>query len=156
EANSQLRKDLSFFDETNKKFGGSRQELQSRLEANLGAARENEARLQQEIAERQRLAESLEGAQRTLHDQARKQEILEKELQSARDGLQERDARLQKEAAERQRLNEAQNSVRRNLWDGSEHDLELSKLQSALELEQVERKRQETQLAQLRQNAADA
>jgi chromosome segregation ATPase len=156
EVNAQLRKDLSFFEEANKKFGGSRQDLQTRLEANLSAARENEARLQQEAAERQRVAEALEAAQRELQDQARRREALEQELQTARATLLEREAKLQKEAAERQRLNDAQNSARRNLWDGSERDLELSKLQSTLDLEQVERKRQESELARMRQSALDA
>jgi CheY-like chemotaxis protein len=156
ELSAQLRNDLSFFEEANKKFGGSRQELQSRLEANLTAARENEAKLQQEVAERQRVSENLEAAQRELQNQARRRETLEQELQTTREALQELEAKLQKEAAERQRLNEAQNSARRNLWDGSERDLELSKLQSALELEQVERKRQESELARMRQSGQDA
>ncbi len=156
EVNAQLRKDLAFFEEVNKKFGGSRQELQARLEASLGAARENETRLQQENAERQRLAQGLEAAQRELQEQSRKREILEQELQAARDALQNREAALQTESAERQRLSEALNSVRRNSHDGSERDLELTKLQSALEAEQVERKRLETQLAHLRHGARDA
>jgi hypothetical protein len=156
ESNAQLRKDLSFFEEANKKFGGSRQELQDRLEANLNAARENDSRLQQEVAERQRLGDALETAQREVQNQARRYEALEQELKAARETLQQREAKLQKEATERQRLNEAQNSARRNLWDGSERDLELSKLQSSLELGQVERKRLETELARARQSALDA
>ena len=156
EVNAQLRKDLAFFEEANKKFGGSRQDLQTRLAAILGAARENEARLQQESAERQRLAQSLDGAQRELQDRARSHETLEQELQAARDALQNREAMLQKETAERLRLSEALDSVRRNSHEGSERDLELAKLQSALEVEQVERKRQETQLAHLRHSARDA
>ncbi len=156
EVTAQLRKDLAFYEETNKKFGGSREELQSRLEANLGAARENEARLQQETAERQRLAQSLEGSQRELQEQSRKRESLEQDLQSARDALQNCEAKLQKETTERQRLSQALDSLQRNSFEGSERDLEFSKLQSALEAEQVERKRQETQLAHLRQRAWDA
>jgi chromosome segregation ATPase len=154
--NAQLRSDLAFFEEANKKFGGSRQELQAQLQANLNAARENDVRLQQEVAERQRLGEALEAARRELQNQARRYEALQQELQAARESLQEREARLQKEAAERQRLNEEQNSARRDLWNGSERDLELSKLQSALELEQVERKRLETELTNARQSTLDA
>jgi DNA-binding response OmpR family regulator len=156
EANAQLRKDLSFFDAANRKFDGARQELQNGLETTLSAARQNEVRFQQEATERQRLADSLEAAQRELQNQSRKRETLEQELKTAHDALEERELKLQKEAAERQRLNEALNSARRNSSDGSERDLEFSKLQSALELELVERKRLETQLARLRHSALDS
>jgi chromosome segregation ATPase len=156
EANAQLRKDLCFFEETNTRSDSSRQDLQKRLEARLNAARDNEARLQQEVAERKRLAESLEESQRELQSQARQRESLEKELQSTRDLLREREAKLEKEAAERQRLNEAQDSLQHGLQDGPERELEFSKLQSALQNEQIERKRQETQLAHTRQRAIDA
>ena len=154
--NAQLRKDLSFFDDANKKFDGSRQDLQNRLEASLSATRENEARLQKESAERQRLADSLEETQRELQNQTRRREALEQELQGTRDALQERETKLQQDAVERQRLNQAQGSLQRDRLDGSERDLEFSRIQSALQLEQVERKRQETQLARLRQSALDA
>lgn len=156
ETNAQLRKDLSFFDDANRKFDGSRQELQTRLEASLNGARENEARLQQETAERRRLAESLEEARRELQSQSRKRESLEQELQVTRDELQEREAKLHQETAERQRLNEVQDSAQNGTRDNPERDLEFSKLQSALQIEQVERKRQETQLARTRQSALEA
>jgi DNA-binding response OmpR family regulator len=156
ETNAQLRKDLSFFEEANGKFDGARQDMQSRLEANLNAVRENETRLQRENAERQRLAESLDEARRELQNQTRKQEALERELQIARDALQEREAKLQKEAAERERLNQTQDSVQHGLQDRTQRDLEFSKLQTALQLEQIERKRQETKLARTRQSALDA
>jgi CheY-like chemotaxis protein len=156
EVNAQLRKDLSFYEEANKRFESARLELQSRLEASLNAARENEARLQKESAERQRLADSLEGVQRELQNQLRRRETLEQDLQTANAALQEREAKLQKEIAERQRLSEVMDSGERKIRDGSERDLEFSKVQSALQLEQVERKRQETQLARMRQSALDA
>lgn len=156
ESNLQMRKDLAFFDEANKKFGGSRQELQNRLEASLSAARESEARVQQETAERQRLAASLEEARRELQNQSRKRETLEQELQNDQNALKERDAKLAEEAAERQRLTEQLDSLHRGFQNGSERDLEFSKVQSALQLEQVERKRQESQLARTRQRALDA
>jgi hypothetical protein len=156
ELNAQLRKDLAFFDDANKKFGGARLELQDRLEANLNATRESEARLKQESAERQRIAESLEETRRELQNQTRRREAVEQELQATRDALQEREAKLKNEAAERLRLNQAQDSIQRNLLDGSERDLEFSKVQSALQLEQVERKRQESQLARMRQSAIDS
>ena len=156
DANAQLRKDLSFFEDANNKFDGARQELQSRLENNLNASRDSETRLQQEKNERERLAASLEEARRDLQNQSRKREILEQELQGAREALQEREARLQKETAERQRLNQARECLQNGLQDSSERDLEFSKLKSALQLEQIERKRQETQLARTRQRALDA
>jgi chromosome segregation ATPase len=156
EANAQLRKDLAFFEEASKKFGGGRQELMARLEASLNAARENEARLQKETTERQRLAEELESAQHELQNQQRRREGLEQELKATQEALQDREAKLHKESVERQRLSEALRSVQGNTQDQSERDLELTKLQSSLEEEQVERKRQETQLARIRQKAVDA
>lgn len=156
EVNAQIRKDLAFFEEANKKFDSARQELQTRLEASLNAGRENEAQLQKEAAERQRLAEGLEEARRELQNESRRRQTLEQELQTAHEALQDREAKLQKEAAERQRLNETLGSGQRGLHDGSQRDLEFSKLQSALQLEQVERNRQGTQLSRMRQSALDA
>jgi DNA-binding response OmpR family regulator len=156
EANAQLRKDLAFFEEASKKFGGGRQELMARLEASLNAARENEARLQKETTERQRLAEELESAQHELQNQQRRREGLEQELKATQEALQDREGKLHKESLERQRLSEALRSVQGNAQDQTERDLELTKLQSSLEEEQVERKRQETQLARIRQKAVDA
>lgn len=156
EANAQLRKDLSFFQDANNKFDGARQDLQSRLEANLTVAREKEARLQRENAERQRLSDSLEEARREAQNQTRRREALEQELQAAREALQDFEAKLHRESAERQRLQDAQNSAQDGLQDHTERDLEFSKLQTALQLEQVERKRQESQLARARQSALDA
>ena len=91
--NEQLQKDAAFLEDANKKFEGARKDLESRLEISLSAARDAEARLQQEKAERQRLSEALD-------------------------------------------------AIKRNAGDSSERDLEFSKLQSALQHEQVERKRQ--------------
>jgi DNA-binding response OmpR family regulator len=156
EANTQLRKDLAFFEEASKKFGGGRQELQARLESTLNAARENDARLQRETTERQKLAENLENTQRELQNQQRRRESLEQELKATQEALRDREVKLQKEVTERQRLNEALRTVQGNPHDGSERYLELTKLQSSLEEEQVERKRQETQLARIRQKAVDA
>lgn len=156
EANAQLRKDLSFFEGANKLSGGARQELQDRLESSLSAARESEARLQQEQAERQRLAASLQTVQREAENQSRRREALEKELQASQEALKDREAKLQQETAERQRLKDSLDSFQRNLRDGSERDLEVAKLQSAFQQEQLERKRQESQLARMRRSAVDA
>jgi chromosome segregation ATPase len=156
ELNAQLQKDLSFFDEANKQVDGSRHDLQGRLETSLSAARESEARAQQANAERQRLTESLEESQRDLQNQSRRREGLEQELQAAQQALQERELKLKNETTERQRLSEELGSLQRNHQGGTERDLEFSKIQSALQVEQVERKRQETELARMRQSALEA
>ena len=156
EANAQLRKDLAFFDDANKRFDGSRQSLQSKLESSLNATRESEARLQQETAERQRLAASLEEARRDLQNERRKRESLEHEVLSHQNILKEREAKLAEESSERQRLSNALDSAQRGAQDGTERDLEFSKVQSALQVEQVERMRQESQLARARQRALEA
>ena len=156
ELNAQLRDDLSFFDGANKKFDGARQDLHARLESSLNAAKENEARLQQEKVERQRLAQTLEQTQAQLQDQVRKGENLEQELQRTREALQDRDTRLQKELAERQRLTEAMAILPQGPEANPDRELEFSKVQSALQMEQVERKRQESELARMRQAALDA
>jgi hypothetical protein len=157
ETNAQLRKDLVFFDEATKKADNARQDLQARLEASLNASREVDTRLQQQNAERQQLSEILEEARRELQNQTRRREAIERELQATREALQDSEANLQKEVAERQKLNAAHDtSFQRNLREGPERDLEFSKVQSALQSEQVERKRQEAQLARTRQSALDA
>lgn len=66
---AQLRQYLSLFEESKKVFKKTQEQLESRLQASINAARENEARLQKEITERQRLEEALAAAQRNLHDQ---------------------------------------------------------------------------------------
>jgi hypothetical protein len=63
---------------------------------------------------------------------------------------------LQRELAERQRLNEAMATTPHGSAEDPDRALEFSKVQSALQLEQVERKRQESQLANLKQTAVDA
>jgi DNA-binding response OmpR family regulator len=156
ESNTQLRKDVAFFEEANKRSDAARHELQNRLESSLSAARENEARLQQEADERKRLAESLDEARREIQEQARKHDLLQQELKTAHDALHDRDARLQKETAERQQLSETLGAVQRGSRDNPDRDLEFSKVQSALQTEQVERKRQESQMARMRQTALDA
>jgi two-component system sensor histidine kinase TorS len=126
------------------------------LESTLSATKETESRLQQESAERQRLAASLDEIKRELQNQARRRETLELELQTTQKSLQDCEAKLAEQTAERLRLAEALDAAQRGAYDGSERDLEFSKVQSALQLEQVERKRQEGQLARTRQRALDA
>lgn len=66
--NTQLQKDVAFLEEANKKFEGSRQELETKLENSLANQRDSEARLQQEKAERLRLSEALDAIQRKAGD----------------------------------------------------------------------------------------
>jgi chromosome segregation ATPase len=156
ELNAQLRKNLSFFEEANKTFGRTQQDLTAKLETTLNAAREREANLHREDVEGQRRADTQEEVQRELQDQSRKRETLEKELEATRDALRAYETKLQKETAERQRLHEALESSQLSLRDRSERsELEITKLQSALHLEQVERQRQEAQLARMRHASVD-
>jgi DNA-binding response OmpR family regulator len=157
ELNAQLRKNLTFFEESNKTFERTQQDLQARLEASLSAARERDASLQREGGEDQRRAETRDEVQRELQDQSRKREALERELQATRGELQESEARSRKETAERQRLQEALESAQINLRDRAERsELEVSKLQSALQLEQAERKHQEAELAHIHHASVDS
>ncbi|HTL17886.1 MAG TPA: hypothetical protein VL793_11660, partial [Patescibacteria group bacterium] len=87
---AQLRKDATFFEEANKRSDAARQELQTRLEASLAGARENEAKLLQETTERKRLSENLDASRRELQEHARKHELLQHELKTAHDALQDR------------------------------------------------------------------
>jgi len=155
--NAQFQKNLSFFEEASKTFDRTRQDLQARLEASLSAVQESESKLQREGAERQRLADALEGVQRELQSQSQKRETLETQLQTTLKALKESEARLQKQAAERQRLNDALETAQFSLRDRSQRgELEFSKLQSDLQLEQVERKRLETQIARIRHTSLNA
>ena len=156
DSNGQLRKDVAFFEEANRRSDAAKHELQNRLEASLNGAKENETRLLQETAERKRLADSLEATQRQLQEHARKREILEQELKTANEALQDREARLRKETAERQSLTEALDAAKHGSDNNPDRDLEFSKVQSALQNEQVERKRQESQMAKMRQTTAAA
>ena len=66
-------------------------------------------------------------------------------------------ARGECQAAERQRLNDALETAQFSLRDRSQRgELEFSKLQSDLQLEQVERKRLETQIARIRHTSLNA
>jgi DNA-binding response OmpR family regulator len=153
ELNAQFRKNLAFFEEANKNAERTRQELQAKLEANLDATLEKE----REGAEGQRLAEAQSEMQRELQEQIQRREKLEKELQANIEALHKAEAKLQKETAERQRLAEALEAAQLSLRDRSERsELEFSNLQSALQLEQVERNRQEAQLARVRHSSVDS
>ena len=81
---------------------------------------------------------------------------LQSRMEASLNATREAEARLQQEKAERQRLSDALDSLTSKAGDRSERDLELSKLESALQSEQVERQRQLTELAQVRNHAQDA
>jgi chromosome segregation ATPase len=131
--------------------------LETELRASLESVRGAEARLQKEATERQHLAETLQKVQHDLQAQTRKCEALELEHRTTLGRLREHEAGLEKEITERYRLTEALESTRLNLRDRTQRsELELSKLQSALQFEQLERKRQEIQNARMRHFALEA
>jgi chromosome segregation ATPase len=131
--------------------------LETELRGSIESVRGAEARLQKEAAERQNLAETLGKVQHELQAQTRKGETLELEHRTAVGRLREHEAGLEKEITERYRLTEALESTRLNLKDRTQRsELELSKLQSALQFEQLERKRQEIQNARMRHFALEA
>jgi DNA-binding response OmpR family regulator/chromosome segregation ATPase len=131
--------------------------LETELRGSLESVRGAEARLQKEAAERQHFAETLDKVQHELQAQTRKCEALELEHRTTVGRLREHEAGLEKEITERYRLTEALESTRLNLRDRTQRsELELSKLQSALQFEQLERKRQEIQNARMRHFALEA
>jgi hypothetical protein len=157
ELNAQLRQDLAFLDDANKGFNRMQNELAAKLEASRSAVLESETKFHGRLDERQNQVEVLDTLQRELQKHARKTESLEKELQTTSEALRESEARCQQEAAERQRLNAALTAAELNLRDRSTRsDLEFCKLESALQVEQAERNRQERQLARARQASADS
>jgi DNA-binding response OmpR family regulator/chromosome segregation ATPase len=157
EQNAQLRKRLSAFERAHHTMNSTQGDLHSRLQSALDAAQQSESMLQRESAESQRLATALDGTQRELQSQSQRRETLETELQRALQALREGESKLHHEASERQRLNEALSTAQLNLRDQSQRsDLELTKLQAALQFEQLERERQEAQMARMRQSSLDS
>ncbi len=112
-------------------------------EDELQKTKELNAQLRKDLSFFEEASKKFESARQEL------QSKLETTLATAR----ETEARFQQEAAERQRLNQALDSVQRNLRDNSDRDFEVSKLETALQVEQLERQRQGTQLTRLRQSA---
>jgi hypothetical protein len=80
---AQLGKNLSLFEEAKKAFKRTKEEMEARLQAGLNALGESEAKLQKETAERQRLAEALDTAQRGLQEQVQARALELANLQSA-------------------------------------------------------------------------
>jgi chromosome segregation ATPase len=87
----------------------------------------------------------------------RTQEQLEARLKSAQDTLTETEARLQKEIAERRTVEASLTTAQRSLNEQSEEKLlELSRLKSDLQVEQLERKRLEGDAQQSRYASLDS
>jgi hypothetical protein len=82
---------------------------------------------------------------------------LESRLQASLDACREREAGVQKEANERRRLEEAlQDAQRESQRQSDSNALELSRLKSAMQVEQLERKGLEAQAIQSRYSSLDA
>jgi len=150
--NDHLRKSLSFLEAAQKRSDHIRQDLEARLEATLNRLQETDAQLQGESGERQWLAATLEAAQQELRTIGQKRDALETELRTTLQALEATEAKLVRETTDRQRLQEAFESAQANFRDRSQRaELEITRLHAALESEQVERKRQQMQVVQIRQ-----
>ncbi len=151
ELNAHFRKNVSVFREAHRNINSTQQGLQAQLEGALETVQKSEARLERATAEGNRLAAELEGAQRDLQGERRKRENVEAELQRSLETLRDRALKAEQNKAERQRLIQALDSARASHRDRAERAaLELSKVQAALQFEQLERKRREAQLARMR------
>jgi len=147
----------------------------SDLEQQLGEKEEAvdraAAQLQQETADRQLAEEQLRAVgdmsaqwrqYGSLFEESkqvfkRAQADLEARLQTNLDSLSECESKLQQEAGERQRLEEALAAAKRHAHDQSQRSaVELSKLESALLVEQFERKRVEGDAMQSHYSSLDS
>jgi hypothetical protein len=163
ELHGQFKQNFESESQNQKRVTDLEQQLRERDESLARAS----ADLQKETEERQ-LAEKQLGASHNLSAQLRnciasfetakqafkrRHEELDLRLQTFLKSSQENDARLQKEIAERRRAEESLLS----LQEQSQKDaLELSKLQSALEVEQAERQRLEGDAIQARYATLDS
>jgi DNA-binding response OmpR family regulator/chromosome segregation ATPase len=135
----------------------NRQTLEAQLKTSAESLRSNEAKLRETACERQRLTESLNDVQHQLQTATRKSEALGAKLCSAEESLQANEAKLREISADRQRLAAALETARLAMGDlAQRHELESSNHQTALHLEQVDRKRQETNIARMRQASLDS
>lgn len=149
-------------------------ELEHQLRQREGEVGRLRSDLQKESSDRQlaedqaKVVESLESQlqnYRSLFEESkqtfkRSQEELESRIQSSLAAANESENRLHREIAERQRAEEAATAAQRTLQEQSKElkqvSLELSKLQSKLEVEQLERKQLEGVAAQSRQSKLDS
>ena len=88
---------------------------------------------------------------------ASREQDLETRLQASLNALRESESSAEKEAAERRRLEESlQTAQRENQRQGESNGMELSKLKSAVQVEQLERKSLEAQALQSRYSSLDS
>ncbi len=152
-----LRQHVASFDEAKQAFAASRQDLQTQLETSVNALRETESKLQQHQTDCQRLTEAHDEAQRQLQRLGQQRDALEKQLEFALESLHNSEAKCRQATDERQRLSASLETTQADLRDRSRRfEMELAKFQSALQLEQVERKSQESQVARLRGQSLEA
>lgn len=125
----QLRNCLAAFEVAKQAFKRTQDQMESRLQNSQKSASDAQARLDKEVSERQRLEQTAGEAA----------------------------ARLQKEVSEREKLQEALAAAQRSLVEQTQKtEMELSRLQSDLELEQAERKRLEGDALQSRYASLDS
>jgi epidermal growth factor receptor substrate 15 len=147
----QLQKNVVLFEQARKIYMDTQVGLESKLVAGLNALRDSDAHVQKETSERRQLAIELEATRQSWAEETHKRQNAESQFDAVMKRLTEIQTRLQNETSERQRLAEALEAAQRNLRDQAQRsELELSKLQTALQLEGVEHKRLETQVMRLR------
>jgi len=105
---NQFQEQFNLLDEAKRVFDAAQEKLQARLESAVAAHKASENELQRQVAERKRVRDSLEEAQRKLQDEAQ------------------------------------------------QHAEQIGELQSALELETIERRKQESHSLQLHYTSIDA
>lgn len=126
-------------------------ELESRIKASLAALHASESRLAEEAATCDQLAVRLETTHQQLGEAVTKCHRLETQLAAALQQATQLQTSWQHETGERQQLNEALAAAQLRLREQSQvSELELTRLRSALELEQVERQRLHNYTARLR------
>jgi DNA-binding response OmpR family regulator/chromosome segregation ATPase len=147
----QLQKNVVLFEQARKIYKDTQVGLESKLMAGLNALHESDAHVQKETSERRQLAIELEATRQSWSEETRKRQSAESQFENVTKRLTEIQTRLHNETSERQRLAEALEAAQRNLRDQAQrNELELSKLQTALQLEGVEHKRLEMQVMRLR------
>src|SRR5712692_9378583 len=166
-----LHADLSQHLESERAAHNRISDLEAQLREKEEAVNRAAAQLQQETADRQLAEEQLRAVgdmsaqwrqYASLFDESkqvfkRAQADLEARLQANLDSLSECESKLQQEAGERQRLEEALAAAKRHAHDHSQRSaVELSKLESALLVEQFERKRVEGDAIQSHYSSLDS
>ncbi len=163
----QLKQYLESEKSTQDRITNLEQELRERNDAIARVS----ADLQKETAERHLAEEQLRAAgdmsaelrkYLSLFEESKKvfkraQEELESQLQAKQKTLSEIETKSQKEAGERRQLEDALAAAQRELGERSERSaIEVSRLQSELQVEQIERKRLEGDAVQSRYSSLDS